>query len=190
MNGQREPWVTAGTSRPTAMANAAAPTPVRHQASQVRSAASQVRRDTSVASGGPASCSGGTPSSYAHDQRLWLADVDHADCLGVTLAFELECADAPAHGAGRETVEDPFGDDDLPALRGGLKPGRGVDHVAQGGEVLDLAGADVADERAADIKPDAELQPRRLGGVVADGAQEIRGIADHRAFPTVVQQCR
>jgi hypothetical protein len=56
--GQRGPWVMLGTNRPTAIATAAAPKPVRHHASQVRSAASHVRRDASVVSAAGTSPSG------------------------------------------------------------------------------------------------------------------------------------
>ncbi len=43
LSGQRAPPERPGTIRPTPIATAVAATPVRHQASHVRSAASQVR---------------------------------------------------------------------------------------------------------------------------------------------------
>jgi hypothetical protein len=58
-NGQRVLCVNSGTIRPTPIATADAPIPVRHHASHVRSAASQVRLVTSEFCGVAGSASGG-----------------------------------------------------------------------------------------------------------------------------------
>ena len=60
------PWVSSGTIRPTPIATADAPIPVRHHASHVRSAASHVRRVTSEFCGEVGLASGAIGRSLCH----------------------------------------------------------------------------------------------------------------------------
>jgi hypothetical protein len=60
-------------------------------------------------------------------------------------------------------TRDSLGHDDFPSRRNALQPRRGVDDVADRGEVADLALADDPDVRRADVEPDAHLQLRTLG---------------------------
>src|SRR3972149_3729986 len=59
---------------------------------------------------------------------------------------------------------DPLGHHDLPGLRFRLQPGGGVHDVADGREVLHLAGPDVAHERQAEVHAYAQRQPWPLSG--------------------------
>src|SRR5581483_2872050 len=75
-------------------------------------------------------------------------------------------------------VVDACGHDDLAARGGSLETRRGVDHVTDRGEVLDLARADIADVGSAKVKTDAELHPRLSIGV-ARGRQQRMCVGCH-----------
>jgi len=59
---------------------------------------------------------------------------------------------------------DPLGEDDLSPFCLALEPGRRVDDVADGGEVVKRPLADVADEGLAEVEPD----PSSMNGPCAD----------------------
>ena len=78
-------------------------------------------------------------------------------------------------------VDGPFGHDDLPAGGLSLEPGRGVHHVADGGEVVDVPLADVADEGLTEVDADPDLDEGPGRGAVADGPEQTSGVVDHQA---------
>jgi hypothetical protein len=88
------------------------------------------------------------------------AEINHACRLGLLLTFQPESGRGRVVRAASEAFEQALRQDDLSVAGGGLQTRRGVHYVADGGEVLDLAGADVTDIRSPDVEPDAELKPR------------------------------
>lgn len=88
-------------------------------------------------------------------------DGDPACRYGFGFALEVEGYDlAPVDGS---HARDGLRHDDFAGGRNALEPRRGVHHVANRGEVADLALADDPDVGRPDVQADAHLEPWAVG---------------------------
>ena len=79
----------------------------------------------------------------------------------------------------RKEPSEPSGQQDLAGRRMALEARRGVDDIADRGEVVHGGVPDVPDERFAEVESDADLEVRNTRGAVADALEELTSVFEH-----------